>query len=85
MPTPRIFISSTCYDLKEQRYAIENAFSDMGYEVRLSEKGDVTYEKNQGLEESCYSEVSQCDIVVGILGGKFGSQSQKKIMFFQLL
>ena len=78
MPTPRIFISSTCYDLKEQRYAIENAFSDMGYEVRLSEKGDVTYEKNQGLEESCYSEVSQCDIVVGIIGGKFGSQSQKK-------
>lgn len=77
MPNPRIFISSTCYDLREQRSAIKSALLDMGYDVVLSEDGDITYDKAVSFEASCHNEISNCDIIVGIIGGRFGSQSKE--------
>lgn len=78
MAVPRIFISSTCYDLKEHRFIIKEDLENIGYEVVLSEKGDIPYVDKSGLEKSCYMEVSQCDILVGIIGGRFGSESEIK-------
>lgn len=71
-----IFISSTCFDLKEQRHNIYSELSEMGYSVILSENGDVGYEQGISLERSCLKSVSSTDIVVGIIGGRFGSKSE---------
>lgn len=71
-----IFISSTCFDLKEQRHNIYSELSDMGYSVILSENGDVGYEQGTSLERSCLNSVSSTDIVVGIIGRRFGSKSE---------
>lgn len=75
MPVPSVFISSTCYDLKEQRTAIENALSDMQYNIVRSERSGVTFDQTLGVEASCYKEVLNCDIIVGVIGGRFGSKS----------
>ena len=49
---------------------------EMGYEPVLFERGHVAYGKDQSLEDYCYREISSCDILVAIVGGKFGTQSK---------
>lgn len=38
-------------------------------------KGGVTYSQNDTLEQSCYDELSMCDIVVCVIGNKYGTKS----------
>jgi len=47
----------------------------MGYEPVLFERGHVPYGKDDPLEEYCYREINSCDILVAIIGGKYGTQS----------
>ncbi len=75
MAKPRIFISSTFYDLKQYRYNIEAFIKEIGYEPIMNDRGNIPYDKNQPLENSCYDEVTRCDILVGIIGNKYGTQS----------
>jgi len=74
MAKPRIFVSSTCYDLKHIRASLENFIESLGFEAILSEKGDIPYSHDQALDESCYREVRTCDVFVSILGGRYGSE-----------
>lgn len=76
MAKPRIFISSTYYDLKQIRSDIEKFVKDLGYEPVLSERGHIPYGAEDKPEEYCYQEISKIDILVAIIGGRFGSQSQ---------
>jgi hypothetical protein len=73
MAKPRIFISSTFYDLKHIRSSIENFIDILGYDAILSEKGSITYNPDIALDESCYREVQSCDIFVLSIGGRYGS------------
>lgn len=75
MSAPRVFISSTFYDLKQVRNIIGNFIRDIGYEPVMHEHSDVAYTQNAPLENDCYTELSSCDIVVCIIGNHFGSQS----------
>jgi hypothetical protein len=74
MAKPRIFISSTYYDLKHIRYSLDIFISNLGYETILSEKGDIAYAFDLHLDESCYKEVNNVDIFVLIIGGRYGSE-----------
>lgn len=76
MTAPRIFVSSTYYDLKYIRTDIESFIKNLGYEPVLHEKNKVTYTQTQTLEDSCYNEISTCDILICIIGNKFGTQSE---------
>jgi hypothetical protein len=49
----------------------------MGYDPILHETGDIPYGSSLPLEDYCYDEVTNCDILVSIIGGRFGSESQK--------
>lgn len=71
MAIPKIFISSTCYDLKQIRNDLYNFIESYGYQAVLSEKNTVPYNTTDDLESDCYAEINNCDIVVGILGGAF--------------
>jgi nucleoside 2-deoxyribosyltransferase len=73
---PRIFISSTFYNLKQVRADLEAFVKSLGYDPVLNERGAVPYGNDQRLEEYCYKEIDLCDIVVAIIGGRFGSASQ---------
>lgn len=74
MATPRVFISSTCYDLKHIRESLKFFVSNIGYEPVLSEEGDVYYNVNSHTHDACLDEVSTCQIFILIIGGRFGGR-----------
>lgn len=75
MAAPRVFISSTFYDLKQVRNVIGNFIRDIGYEPVMHERSGVAYTQNAPLENDCYAELSSCDIIVCIIGNHFGTKS----------
>jgi hypothetical protein len=75
MARPRVFISSTFYDLRHVREDLERFIASLGYEVIRHETGRVTYKKDEKLETSAYRELELCDILVCMIGGRFGAAS----------
>lgn len=75
MAKPRVFLSSTYYDLKSVRTDLERFIRDRGYDPVLNERGSITYSKEISPEMSCYREVETCDILVCIIGGRLGNSS----------
>lgn len=75
MAKPRVFLSSTYYDLKSLRGELERFIRDKGYDPVLNERGNVTYSKETSPEISCYREIETCDILVSVIGGRFGSSA----------
>ncbi len=78
MAKPRVFISSTYYDLRQVRADIERFVKECGYEPVRSETGSIPYGKEERPEEYAYREIELCDIVVSIIGGRFGTESQQE-------
>ncbi len=74
MARPRVFVSSTYYDLKHLRSALEGFIESLGFEPVLSEKGSIAYAPDIALDASCYREIQQADIMVLIVGGRYGSE-----------
>lgn len=77
MAKPRIFISSTFYDLRQVRADLDFFIEQLGYEPVRNEEGDIPYGKDESLEEYCYKEIKNIDILICIVGGRFGSESKK--------
>ena len=75
MAAPRVFISSTYYDLQHVRNDLRIFIQGLGYEAVMHDKGNIPYTQEVSLEESCYNELDTCDIVVCIIGNKFGTKS----------
>jgi hypothetical protein len=78
MAKPRVFVSSTYYDLKHVRSSLENFIESLGFEAILSEKGDIAYAPDTPLDESCYREAASADIFVLIVGGRYGSAASNE-------
>lgn len=72
---PRIFISSTFYDLKYARETLSEFIEEHGFETIRSESGDIGYINGNNLDESCYKAMSESDMAVLIVGGRYGSPS----------
>ncbi len=79
MAKPRVFVSSTYFDLRIVRADLERFIREMGYDPILFERGHIPYGKEDALEEYCYREIDTCDILVAVIGGKYGSQSSDNI------
>lgn len=75
MARTRVFISSTYYDLKYVRSALEIFILSLGYEAVLSESGAIAYSPDVPLDESCYREVTNVDMFVLIIGGRYGAEA----------
>ena len=75
MAKPRIFVSSTFYDLKHVRSSLESFINSLGYEAILSEKGSIAYSPSMPLDESCYRDAQASDVFVLIIGGRYGSEA----------
>lgn len=79
MPRPRIFVSSTYYDLKYIRNDLEIFIDSYGFEPILFERGEITYDYQKPLDVSCYKEVKSSQMLILIIGGRYGSASSKTI------
>ncbi|MCG6551844.1 MAG: DUF4062 domain-containing protein [Candidatus Magnetominusculus sp. LBB02] len=73
MANPRIFISSTCYDLQEIRNQLRQFIEDMGYEPVMSDFGDIFYDFEKHVHDSCKEEISKSNIFILIVGNNYGS------------
>ncbi len=74
MAKPRVFVSSTYYDLRYVRSSLELFIESLGFDAVLSEVGGVAYAPDRALDESCYREVQNCDLYLLIIGGRYGSE-----------
>lgn len=68
----RVFISSTCYDLDVLRSELRPFIQALGYEPIMSEYSDVLFDPRSHTHDSCLKEVPGCDMVVLIIGSRFG-------------
>jgi len=48
---------------------------DLGFERIIFESGDVTFEHDDPLESSCYKEVRNSNMLMLIVGWRYGSES----------
>jgi hypothetical protein len=69
---PRVFVSSTFYDLKYIRENLKYFIKTLGYDPVLSEEGNVYYDPATDTTESCINEVPSCQMLVLIIGGRSG-------------
>lgn len=72
---PRIFISSTFYDLKYIREDLANFIRTYNYEPILFEEGDIGYESGKPLDNSCYDAMRTSDMALLIIGGQHGTNA----------
>ncbi len=68
----RLFVSSTCYDLGMLRSELRPFILNLGYEPVMSEYSDVLFDPRTHSHKSCVNEVSSCDMVILIVGSRFG-------------
>lgn len=83
MPSPRIFVSSTCYDLQEIRVNLRTFIEDFGYDPIMSDFGDIFYDFYDHVQDSCIKAIQNSDMYILIIGDYYGSSyhkdTQKKI------
>lgn len=75
MARPRVFVSSTFYDLKQVRSTLDSFIREFGFEPVLNEHGAIPYSAQESPEKGAYREVDLCDILVSIVGGRYGTPS----------
>ena len=74
MAIPKVFIASTCYDLKYIRSNLKYFIESIGYEPILSEYGQVFFNPDEHTHDSCLNEVENCQLFILIIGGRFGGK-----------
>ncbi|EKO3480516.1 DUF4062 domain-containing protein [Vibrio fluvialis] len=74
MAIPKVFVSSTCYDLQEERAQLERFINGYGFQPVLSEYSGVYYDVDAHTHESCVNEVVHCDLFVLIISGRYGGK-----------
>jgi Domain of unknown function (DUF4062) len=76
---PSVFVSSTYVDLRHVREHVAKFIDQMGYKPVLFEKGGIGFDWQKPIDESCYDGVLQSDILVLIIGGRYGSPASKAV------
>lgn len=71
----RIFVSSTCYDFSLLRSQLRVFIHSLGYEPIMSDYEDVLYDPREHTHTSCIDEVRNCDIMILIVGSRFGGKA----------
>jgi len=74
VPSPKVFVSSTCYDLGMAREQLRSFLMRVGYEPILSEYSDVLYDPRAHTHTSCIQEVPNADLIVVLIGSRFGGR-----------
>lgn len=73
MATPRVFISSTWYDLRYIRENLKYFIRTLGYDPVLSEEGSVYFDPLMHVQDACLTEIPNCQLLILIIGGRHGS------------
>lgn len=72
MASLKVFISSTCYDLHSLRGQLRSVMLAFGHEPIMSDQAEVIFDPQAHTHTSCLREVKNCDVVVLVIGSRFG-------------
>ncbi|WP_312300117.1 DUF4062 domain-containing protein [Stutzerimonas nitrititolerans] len=75
MANLRVFISSTCFDLSVTRGQLRAFIEDLGFQPVMSDYNDVLFDPRVHTHTSCINEVSSCDMVLVLVGSRFGGRA----------
>lgn len=75
---PRVFVSSTFYDLKYVREDLANFIRSHDFEPVMFEEGDIGYEAGKPLDSSCYEAMRSADMAILIIGGQHGTDASNQ-------
>jgi hypothetical protein len=71
---PSVFVSSTCYDLRQVRADMKQFIESFGFKPVLSEYPSFPIDPDVGTIENCLIAVENyANIFVLIIGGRYGS------------
>ncbi|MEM9839996.1 MAG: DUF4062 domain-containing protein [Pseudomonadota bacterium] len=79
MPRLRVFVSSTCYDLAVLRSELRPFLLSLGHEPVMSDHSDVLYDHRVHTHESCVQDIKNADVVLVIIGSRFGGVGIPKL------
>ncbi|MEZ0612006.1 DUF4062 domain-containing protein [Fibrella sp. WM1] len=68
----KAFVSSTCYDLNILRTQLRAYLQSLGHEPIMSDYNDVLFDPRTHTHESCVQEISSADVVILIIGSRYG-------------
>ena len=68
----KVFVSSTCYDLNIVRTQLRAYLQSLGHEPVMSDYNDVLFDPRNHTHESCVKEIINADVVILIIGSRFG-------------
>lgn len=77
---PKVFVSSTFYDLKYVRENIGDFVESYGFTPIISETGNIGYSPYRALDMSCYEAMRTSDMAILVIGGRYGSPSSDETM-----
>jgi hypothetical protein len=80
MASLKTFVSSTCYDLPIIRAQLRSLLISLGHEPVMSDQADVLFDPRLHTHTSCLREVENCDVVVLIIGSRFGGTTVPKAL-----
>lgn len=82
MAASKIFVSSTCYDLTVIRTELRSFIETFRFEPVMSEYSDILYDYLKHTQSSCLQEIPNCDMVILIIGGRYGGKSVSQALDF---
>lgn len=68
----KVFVSSTCYDLKQIRKDLSEFLSNQGYQPIMSEFDSFPIDPNTDTIANCIKNVEGSDLFVLVIGGRYG-------------
>ena len=74
--TPVVFVSSSVMDLRHIRDRVRSTLRELCMIPVMSDYGEVPYMGQTSAEEFCYQTLSDCQIMVLIIGKRYGSSSK---------
>jgi len=74
----KAFVSSTCYDLNIVRSELRAYLQALGHEPVMSDFNDVLFDPRSHTHESCIKEIGNADVVILIIGSRYGGTAIPK-------
>ena len=75
---PAVFISSTVSDLRHIRDTVRDTIKSLYLIPVMSDYGEIPYMGDAAAEEFCYQTVKDCQIMVLIIGKRYGTESREE-------
>jgi hypothetical protein len=69
---PNVFLSSSCYELRDLRAAVRQWLSEMGFSPILSDAGGFPHRDGVPPYAACLNTLEECPLVIGVVDRYYG-------------